>query len=120
MNFTGAIQAHSNWKLRLVAQCRGTSSEKIDVQTLAKDNACELGKWIHGLGQQYASDPRFKQLMNLHASFHKSAAIIAQMIGSGKATEAEALIHSPESEFGRLSVGVCSCLMGLRAQYGDA
>ena len=121
MNFTGAIQAHSNWKLRLVAQCRGTSSENIDVQMLAKDNACELGKWIHGLGQQYASDPRFKQLINLHAAFHKSAAAIAQMIGSGAGHRSGSPHTLPESEFGRLSVGVLlTCLMGLRSQYGDA
>jgi methyl-accepting chemotaxis protein len=120
MNFTGAVQAHADWKLRLAAHCRGVSAETIDVPTLAKDNVCELGKWLHGTGKRYAADPKFRELLDTHAAFHRSAALVAQMIRTGKAKEAEALIKSPDSEFGRRSMGVCACLMGLRKQYGDS
>jgi hypothetical protein len=120
MNFSAAIQAHANWKLRLAALCQGSSREKIDIDSLAKDNVCELGKWLHGDCRKYASDPKFQELVNTHAAFHRSAAAIAKMAGSGKAAEAEASINSRESEFGKISVQVVGLLMGFRGRYGDA
>jgi hypothetical protein len=120
MNFTGAIQAHTNWKLRLAAQCQAAASNTIDVQALAKDDVCELGKWLYGAGRKLASDPKFKDLVDGHARFHKSAAAIAVSIQQGKKDEALALIQAPDSEFGKLSLRVCKCLMDLRAQHGDS
>lgn len=115
-DFKTAIQAHSNWKLRLAAQCRGNSAEKIDVAALAKDNVCDLGQWLHGPGRRNASNARFRELIDAHAAFHRNAAAIAEMIGRGKGVEAEALINSRESEFGKQSLRVVGILMELRAQ----
>lgn len=120
MNFSAAIQAHSNWKLRLYAACHGSPSDAIDVHTLAQDNACELGKWLYGTGQQYASDAKFGELKTAHAAFHRSAASIAKMVEGGKRTEAEALLSSPESEYCKLSVSVVGFLMGFKTRHGDA
>ncbi len=75
MNFSAAIQAHANWKLRLYAACHG-SPDAIDMHTLAQDNACELGKWLHGDGQRYVSEAQFGELRSAHAAFHRSAASI--------------------------------------------
>ena len=47
MDFDGAIQAHTNWKLRLFSYCRGKVAEKIDMQTpLSKE---ELRKAVQSL-----------------------------------------------------------------------
>jgi hypothetical protein len=91
----------------------------IDVPNLAKDNACELGKWLHGGSPKYAADPQFTGLLAEHAAFHRAAAAMATMIGSGKRTEAEALINSPESEYCKLSRRVVALLMEFRRKYTD-
>jgi len=119
INFTTAIQAHSNWKLRLAAQLRGTAQEKIDVRSLVRDNVCELGKWLHGEGRAHSSHPKFRELVGAHADFHRSAAEIAAMIERGRGPEAEAMLNSPESEFGKNSRHVVAILMALRSQFGE-
>ena len=120
MNFTSAIQAHANWKLRLYAACQNSSKEVIDVSTLAKDDACELGKWLRGGAVQRASDPEFGGLISAHAAFHRAAASIGTMIEGGRRAEAEGLLGTPEAEYCKLSVRVVGYLMGFRTRYGDA
>ena len=118
-NFSSAIQAHTNWKLRLAANCRIASPEKIDVAALAKDNVCALGKWLHGDGRDHATHARFRELVDAHAAFHRSAAALAALIERGKRDEAAALINSRDSEFGKLSLRVVAVLMALRSELGD-
>ena len=120
LNFSSAIQAQSNWKLRLAANCRSASPEKIDVAALSKDNVCALGAWLHGDGRARASHARFRELVDAHAAFHRSAAVLAAMIERGKREEAAALINSRDSEFGKLSLRVVSVLMALRTEFGEA
>jgi len=118
-NFTSAIQAHSNWKLRLGAQCRAASPEKIDVNTLAKDNVCDLGKWLHGDRRRHASQSKYQQLVEAHAAFHRSAAALATMIAGGQGAQAETLINSRDSDFAKHSTRVVSLLMALRTEFGE-
>ena len=119
MNFSAAIRAHANWRLRLSTCCQTNAKETVDTQTLAKANACDLGKWLYGEGQRYASDPRFGELVNIHTAFHRHAAEIAAMAQSGKRKEAETLINSNDSQFAKTSVQVVGILMKFRTQYGD-
>ena len=74
MNFNDAIQAHTNWKLRLDNFARGTLAENLDVAALRKDDVCALGKWLHEEGKQHAADPKFAELIEAHAAFHRCAA----------------------------------------------
>ncbi len=119
MNFSSAIQAHSNWKLRLVAHCEGKATDKLDMHGLMKDDLCELGKWLHDPSQKYAADPKFPELVKAHALFHRAAGTVAAMIISGKRAEALVQINSRESDFGKLSIAVVGLLMGFRTRYGD-
>ena len=118
-NFSSAIQAHTNWKLRLATNCKIASLEKIDVAALAKDNVCALGKWLHGDGRAHVAHARFRELVDAHAAFHRSAAALAALIERGKREEAAALINSRDSEFGKLSLRVVAILMALRSELGD-
>ncbi len=119
MNFTAAIRAHANWRLRFSTYCQSNQKETADNQTLAQDNACELGKWLYGEGKKYSSDPHFRELIRIHALFHRSAAEIAAMAQSGRRKEAEALLNSNESQYTKTSIQVVGTLMKLRTQYGD-
>jgi len=114
MDFDGAIQAHTYWKVRLLLYARGKAAEKIDLQTLRKDNVCALGQWLHGDAQRYSGDPKFKKLLETHAAFHKAAASVGSMIERGQAPAAEALLNFPGSEYSRLSSTVLAILMDLR------
>ena len=120
MNFSAAIKAHANWRLRLSTYCQGNSKETaVNIQTLGQDNACDLGKWLYGEGQRYVSDPRFRELINVHAAFHRAAAEIAAMVQRGRQKEAEVLLNSNDSQYTKTSIQVVGILMKFRTQYGE-
>lgn len=114
MDFSSAIQAHTDWKLRLLSYCRGTLREKPDCGTLQKDNVCALGQWLHGDSRAHSSDPLLNDLVGTHAAFHRCAATVAKMVENGQRADAEAALNSRSSEFGKLSLQVVGCLMKLR------
>jgi hypothetical protein len=70
MNLDHAIEAHRQWKVRLRMFINGTSAERLDPAAGAKDNQCDLGKWIHGPATAYASRPCYVALKGAHAEFH--------------------------------------------------
>jgi methyl-accepting chemotaxis protein len=117
MDFDSAIQAHTNWKLRLFSACKGSSKEKIDARTVEKDNVCELGKWLHGDAQKNVGSPALETLLQAHAAFHRTAAGLAVMIERGPNSAAETALNSPGSEFNKLSRQVVGQLAGLRDQH---
>jgi hypothetical protein len=117
MTFDAAIKAHSDWKLRLANYCQGKPTEPIDIRKLAMDNVCELGKWLHGEGRKYATDPVYPELVQGHATFHRTAAKLASMVERGEASTALTQIQSRDSEFGALSVRLVGILMGFRTRY---
>jgi methyl-accepting chemotaxis protein len=119
MNFSEAIKEHASWRLRLSRCCQGTQNEAINAQILAKDNACDLGKWLYGAGRQYASDPKFRELINVHSVFHRAVAEIATLAQSGRRKEAEAFLNSNDSQYAKASVQVVGNLMKFRTQFGD-
>jgi hypothetical protein len=46
MNFDQVIMAHTRWKVRFLNFVEG--KEKLEADTVAKDNLCDLGQWIYG------------------------------------------------------------------------
>jgi methyl-accepting chemotaxis protein len=93
MDLQEAIRAHSDWKTKL----RGAISAKstLDVDTIARDDCCILGKWLHG-----ESRPMFGPLVShvacvkKHAAFHKEAAKIASNINAKRYAEAEKMLET--------------------------
>jgi hypothetical protein len=119
MNCSAAIRTRTNWRLQLPTHCHGSLKEAIEIQTIEKDNDCELGKWLYGEGRKYVSDSMLGELIRAHAAFHRSAAAIAAMAQSGKQKEAEALLNSSESQYAKLSLQMVGILMKFRTKYGD-
>jgi hypothetical protein len=117
MDFSGAIQAHANWKLRLLSYCQGVLREKLDLRMLERDNVCELGKWLHGEARKYSADPMLRELTDAHAAFHRCAASMAALVERGQAGTAEAFLNSKDSDFCRLSIKVVGFLMKMREKY---
>ncbi len=93
-----AIGAHGMWKKRL-ANCIATGEIDVPVATIRMDNQCGFGKWLYGnsLSPQEKSSEHYHQVVALHASFHKSAAQVAELAQSGKTLEAKSmLLHGGE------------------------
>jgi hypothetical protein len=105
LNFRSAIDAHQKWKSRLQAVIDSTSNETLVASTIARDDQCVLGKWIHGVGtQRFGSHETFQTLRRNHARFHECASEVLVKAQAGSADEALANLKS--GEYARMSLAV--------------
>lgn len=116
MDLTQAIQKHAEWKLKLRSAI--AKKEKMDVATIARDDCCELGKWLHGnekakLGAMAA----FPTCLRKHAAFHVEAGKVAQAINDGQYTAAEAMLGAG-TPYTAASSAVGVAIMALKKESG--
>jgi methyl-accepting chemotaxis protein len=91
MNLDNALQKHIDWKVTF----RNAISRQMqmDVENIAKDSCCELGKWLHSEGKvQYGQLSSYETTLTKHAAFHIEAGKIASAINEKKYIEAEAML----------------------------
>lgn len=94
MNLDDAIDAHAQWKIRLRTAIH--TKQPLDTATIARDDQCELGKWLHGEAKaRYGTAPIFAELLSRHAVFHVAAGDVAKAIEAGQFAEAERLLGAP-------------------------
>lgn len=93
MDFDQAIAAHANWKMKFRSAISGKL--RMDQPTIAKDNCCDLGKWLHGEGKaQCGSKPEFVALVEKHKAFHVEAGKVAQAVNSQDYAKAEQMLSA--------------------------
>ena len=82
-----AIPAHIQWKAKLRnAALRG---EALDAETIGRDDCCPLGQWLYGDGRaRWGQRPRFAELVEHHAGFHRQAGAVARVVVAGRRDEA--------------------------------
>ncbi|MFN3715152.1 MAG: CZB domain-containing protein [Thiobacillus sp.] len=115
-DFDAAIKAHQAWKMKLRRAL--SSQEKLDIDTISRDDCCALGKWIHGPGgHQHGHMPRFGELLEKHREFHRSVGNIARKISQGRSEDAERLLGSG-SAFTALSTDIVSVLNRFKKEVG--
>ena len=108
-----AINVHSHWFFHLQEAIK-TGSSEFRPETVASDNVCEFGKWLHGkLATAMEGTPIFTEIKALHAHFHEHTARILALALQGKKAEASSLI-GPESEYRQLSGKLVRKLTELR------
>jgi methyl-accepting chemotaxis protein len=113
-DFDKAIEAHRQWKVKLRKAI--ADRDRLDADTICRDDQCPLGKWLHGAGgKQWGGRPSFVELLGKHAEFHQTAAGVARQINAGKLDEAERLIGGG-SRFAQVSTEVATILT--RAKRG--
>jgi hypothetical protein len=112
MNFDDTVSAHTRWKSRLRASIDG-SGENLDAAVVARDDACDLGKWIHGAGSRYKALPEHQALQTAHARFHKCASEVVTRNAKGQKAEAEKLM-ADGGEFSRHSTETVSAIMAMQ------
>jgi methyl-accepting chemotaxis protein len=107
-DFGKAIEAHRAWKVRLRKAI--ADQERLDAETLCRDDRCPLGQWLHGEGgRRWGSRPSFVDLLRKHAEFHQEAGGVAKRINDGRYEDAERLIGSG-SRFAQVSTEVTALL----------
>lgn len=91
MNLDSALQKHAEWKAKF--RYAISNKEQLDDVTIAKDNCCELGKWLYGESEAtFGMLDSHKNCKAKHKIFHIEAGKIATAINSGKYAEAEAML----------------------------
>ncbi len=111
MDFEKAIRAHVQWKSKLIAYI-ANPNHSVNAATVAKDDSCELGKWIHGEGQKHSKSPEFAKLVTDHARFHSAAADIVRKADAGQHVSQEVALGA-KSDYASASTAVISELMRL-------
>lgn len=108
-----AVKAHGAWISRLRAAIeRGTS--EFEPGTVAKDNACEFGKWLYGeFPTSVRGTPAYEKIREAHAAFHRTAAKILGLAIAGKKSEALKLMD-PAGDFMTQSGALLLKLKALR------
>ncbi len=112
MNFDDALSAHVAWKSKLSAYVR-RPDKSLNATTVATDNGCPLGQWIHGEGKKHASLAEYRTLLAQHAAFHKAAADVIRRADAGEKVNDEIAIGK-SSPFATASSAVVSAINELR------
>jgi len=115
-DMNAAVRAHGEWKrtLRLALQRK----ETVDAASIRRDDACAMGRWLAGEGRlRCGAHPRFGELVEAHALFHRSAGAVADSVNRGDAQAAEALM-APGTPFAESSSRVGEIAMRLRKPDG--
>ena len=116
MDFTQAIAAHAEWKVKLRLYLGGQGD--LDPSIIAQDNQCALGQWIYGEGQAYAHLAEFETLRQHHKSFHKCASVVVEKIDANHQEEATQDLE-PGGEFSSLSSEISMGLMRLKRHVSE-
>lgn len=91
LNFDDAVMAHLNWKVKL--RTAMMDDLVLDAETISRDNACPLGKWLHGGAKtKYGQLASYHGCVHAHADFHREAGKVAVLINQKKHAEAEAAL----------------------------
>ena len=112
MDLNNAVQKHAEWKVKLRSAI--SKHEQMDVTTLARDDCCELGQWLHG-----DAKTRFGKLgahldcVHKHQVFHHEVAKVAIAVNAGRYTLAEDML-SAATPFAKASVALSVAFLQLR------
>lgn len=111
VDFVKWVNAHRNWRQRLIAYIDGSSQEALDEKLVCQDHLCDLGKWIHSNGNRYYGDlDVFKDLRRKHAVFHLNA---GDVVHTFKAEGKDAARKLLRAEFDHTSIQVVAGLQAL-------
>jgi methyl-accepting chemotaxis protein len=105
------IDGHRLWKVKLRDAIE--RSEHVDVQTLARDDCCALGKWIYADGQRLRDRHSFTELIGRHAHFHQVAGQVGELINQGRFVQAEDAL-APGTPFTRATSDVVHVLSAVK------
>ncbi len=111
-----ALQAHVQWKQRLLAYINGTSEEQLDAENVGSDCLCALGQWIYGPGgNSYGEHVKFVELKSVHTDFHLLAAEVVRAVQSDQQEQALELLQ--KGDYPKVSNRIKSMLAKLSLEF---
>ena len=114
LDLDSAIQNHSEWKMKFRTAI--SQHETMDAAMIARDDCCELGKWLHGDGKEkFGKLISYTNCFSSHAVFHIEAGKVAQAINTKKYAEAWNMIDNGTSYANASSV-VAGDIMRLKEE----
>ncbi|MDH5611216.1 MAG: CZB domain-containing protein [Gammaproteobacteria bacterium] len=114
-----AIAAHAMWKQKLrVAIDTGVCESTPD--KVKMDNNCAFGKWLHErIDPKVKGTAHYKEVVDLHARFHKEAGSILELALNGNTDDANKLMKIG-SNFSSLSAGLTLKMKSWREHLMDS
>ncbi len=107
LNMKAALDAHLSWTRHFEEIIKGHYHEQIQVDDIASDDRCVLGKWIHGDAKQLLSHvAEYHELKNIHAHFHITAGYVASNIEKGEINEAREQLKAVQCQSGRVQLAL--------------
>jgi len=107
-----AIQRHAQWKFRFREAL--LKSEQMTVETISKDDHCELGKWLKGEARTlYGQCKAYADCLAKHTAFHVEAGKLAVVVNAKHKQEAERMLANG-SAFSEASRAVVVSLIELQ------
>lgn len=96
-----ALGVHAKWRARLESAIATGKSDFIPA-VVAKDDACDFGRWLHTLGGEDIKTAHYAKVKVFHAEFHATAGkILAMAVGGRKADAQKAL--EPGGDYARIA-----------------
>jgi len=106
MNLEVAVNKHVDWKAKL--RLAISKKETLDATTIAKDDCCDLGKWLYGEGKlKFGQLTSYSDCVAKHKAFHSNAGRVATAINAKKYEEAMAMIgmNIPYADASTVAIG---------------
>jgi len=115
-----ALTAHAAWKQRIQDAIRQRRlPADVDLARVARDDACDFGRWLHS-GEATRLDPtRATKVTELHARFQQAAAAVFGAIHDGHCDEALRLTRAPDG-YGGAAPRLMDTLMDWLVAVGEA
>lgn len=116
MDLDSAVSKHAEWKIKLRTGI--VKKEKMDAATIAKDNCCDLGKWLHSEAKsKFGQLASYADCIAKHKTFHLEAGKVATAINAEKFTEAEAMLGTGKP-YAEASSACSVSIMRLKKEAG--
>lgn len=101
ISFSEAIDAHLDWKRRLVESLNAPGRRALMLAEVGNASACTLGQWIDGAGERrYGDLSSFAELREDHRSFHVLARRVVELHRSNDRHSAQALLKAEFQQAG--------------------
>jgi methyl-accepting chemotaxis protein len=109
------VMTHVYWTTQL--RFAMTNNETLDVNTIAKDNCCGLGEWLHvkHAHLRNTDHPAYHDCVAKHAAFHLEASKIAELIISKRYEDARQLFDCT-SQFDHAYNAAAAALIRLKKE----
>lgn len=111
IDFDEAIRAHLDWTEAFRTAI--VLGRRVETTDIARDDLCDLGRWLHSEeARRFSGSATYDRLVAAHATFHREAAKVAELINSGRGAEAERRLWVGSS-YSRASAAVREALRAL-------